>query len=76
MLQRGCVPLRSQRTASQADLRKRGRLGAETPSRLDLGIMLMDEYIRYPYSAAAIPFNYCALGAVMPALQPLLSSLC
>jgi hypothetical protein len=48
-------------------------------SRLDLGMLLMQEYIQYPLptkEVALIPFNYCALGKEVPLLKPLLSLVC
>ena len=36
-----------------ADLRERGRLGAERPPNRELAEMLVDEYVRFPSPAAA-----------------------
>ena len=36
-----------------ADLRERGRLRDEMPNDTDLGLLLIDEYIKYPEPVAA-----------------------
>jgi hypothetical protein len=48
-------------------------------SKLDLGMLLMQEYIEYPLPTkefALVPFNYCALGKEVPFLKPMLSLIC
>lgn len=48
-------------------------------SKLDLAMLLMDEYIAYPLppkEQALNPFNYCALSKELPFLAPLLSLIC
>jgi len=48
-------------------------------SRLDLALLLMDTYIRYPYpdaSKAWLPYNYCALPRLFPWTKPLLELVC
>ena len=47
--------------------------------RLELGLLIMDTYIRYPLptdSRSLIPYNYCALPRVKPWLAPLLRPFC
>lgn len=60
------------------DLIARNRLSADNDiSRLDLAILLMDEYITYPLSPTSIiPYNYCALSKLVPAVSPILSLIC
>lgn len=51
----------------------------ESLSKLDLGLLLMKEYISYPLptkETSLIPFNYCALGKEIPFLKPLLTPIC
>ncbi len=48
-------------------------------ARLSLALLIMDEYIKYPLaspSEAIIPFNYCALGRLVPQLNGVLSYIC
>ena len=68
-----------------AELLRRGRLkGAperflvnSPEQRYALATTLMSEYLTYPLSdAALVPFNYCALGALVPWIAPLLSPVC
>ena len=50
----------------------------ETISKVDLGILLMDTYIKYPYASyqkAAIPFNYCALPRTLKAYKSIAETL-
>lgn len=63
------------------DLVKRGKLAnraaADAVPRLDLALLLMDSYIKYPLPPhSVIPYNYCMLSTLVPALQPLLSAIC
>jgi hypothetical protein len=62
----------------EADLERRGLWSpADKMSPYDFGLLLMDTYIRYPLPLTAwVPLNYCMLGHVWPALQPLLKLLC
>lgn len=63
------------------DLVKRGKLTADSAkqiSRLDLAILLLDAYVKYPLPAAAnavIPLNYCALPRKAGQFKGLLSTL-
>lgn len=48
-------------------------------ARLDLAMLIMDTYIKYPLASqneAVIPYNYCAIGAKYPQLTPLLKTVC
>lgn len=48
-------------------------------SRLDLALLIMDTYIKYPLPAAEkalFPYNYCAASRLFPAVKPLLSLIC
>ena len=60
------------------DLRSRGVLGLyEEPAPLDLAILLLNTYIKYPYSeSATIPYNYCMLGKLSPIFSTLLTPFC
>ncbi len=45
--------------------------------RLELAILIIETYIKYPFSPQAwIPYNYCALGRLIPWTQPLLNFIC
>lgn len=57
------------------ELLRRGKLVPE--KRVDLAVALLDTFITYPYSYDAfMPLNYCALGKLIPAFDPLLSFVC
>ncbi len=44
---------------------------------MDLAVMLLDEYVRYPYGDTAFPLNPCAALKVLPTwAQPLLRLVC
>lgn len=62
------------------DLIAKGKLSEERAaeiSRIDLALLLMDVYIKYPLPAKPfIPYNYCAASRLMPALEPYLSFIC
>jgi len=62
----------------QRDLKERGiRSDFEGISPYDMGILILDTYITYPYSPTAIlPYNYCALPRLMPWTAWLLSPIC
>lgn len=66
----------------KAELVRRGvisRAKIDTMSPLELGLFLVDAYITYPLppsDRAWLPFNYCALGKAVPALQPLTDLIC
>eukprot|EP00163_Fabomonas_tropica_P001901 TRINITY_DN11404_c0_g1_i1.p1 TRINITY_DN11404_c0_g1~~TRINITY_DN11404_c0_g1_i1.p1 ORF type:complete len:432 (+),score=114.06 TRINITY_DN11404_c0_g1_i1:149-1444(+) len=62
----------------KADLVKRGRLSkGQEISTIDLSILIMDEYIRYPLSpSAVIPWNYCALPRLYPWTESFLKYVC
>jgi hypothetical protein len=64
-----------------ADLIAKGKLAKgstlESVPRLDLALMIMDVYIKYPLpSEPVIPWNYCALGRLIPALNGVLGLVC
>ena len=58
----------------------RGRLSATAPvpASADLAVMLLDEYVKYPYGTAAVfPFNYCLAKQVAPKwLHPAFDLVC
>lgn len=64
------------------ELIRRGQMTAQEAqslSRLDLALRLIDGYIRYPLPAAStalIPYNYCALPRLMPWTKPVIDMLC
>eukprot|EP00127_Corallochytrium_limacisporum_P005941 Clim_evm18s215 gene=Clim_evmTU18s215 len=62
------------------DLVKRGRVSQQKlddMSRFDFAQLLVQEYIKYPYSPTAIiPYNYCALPRLLPFTKPLLDMIC
>jgi hypothetical protein len=66
----------------KADLVKRGKLThttKQTISKLDLAMLIMDTYIKYPLAPAEValfPYNYCAAKKLMPSLAPLLALVC
>ena len=44
-----------------------GRSDADALGAYDLGLLIMDTYIKYPYSSSAIvPLNYCAIDRMFP----------
>merc|ERR1719272_1017596 len=44
---------------------------------LDLAMLLLDTYVRYPLPPrAAIPYNYCALPSLFPSLHHVLKFVC
>lgn len=60
----------------RADLRKRG-VYRDGMNAYDLGMLIMDTYVKYPYSPSAmIMFNYCALDRLLPWTAPLLRWIC
>jgi len=44
--------------------------------RLQLALLIMDTFIKYPFPNAAVPVNYCALGKLAPELGPVLGLVC
>eukprot|EP01094_Clydonella_sp_ATCC50884_P011068 TRINITY_DN2086_c0_g1_i1.p1 TRINITY_DN2086_c0_g1~~TRINITY_DN2086_c0_g1_i1.p1 ORF type:complete len:431 (-),score=189.18 TRINITY_DN2086_c0_g1_i1:129-1421(-) len=61
------------------ELVRRGRLSAgDEVSRLDLAMLIMDEFISYPLPPdhATFPFNYCLLSKLLPSLRPLTDLVC
>lgn len=58
-----------------ADLVRRGRISQEKVSKLpklDLALLLMDEFIKYPLpETGMLPLNYCALPKMLPVLAPI-----
>jgi hypothetical protein len=64
-----------------AELVARGRVASVEAAlamrRVDLALLLMDEFISYPLPTHSVnPYNYCALPRLFPSLAPLLSYLC
>mmetsp|Transcript_10773 Transcript_10773/g.17998 ORF Transcript_10773/g.17998 Transcript_10773/m.17998 type:complete len:433 (+) Transcript_10773:1797-3095(+) len=62
----------------RTELERRGRLEqGEQISRLDLALLIINEFIRYPTPTNVwIPLNYCALSKLVPATKPLLDLIC
>lgn len=61
----------------KSDLHRRGLLNDNDITSLDLAILIIETYIRYPYSKEAwIPLNYCLLSKSHPILTPILEWLC
>lgn len=64
----------------QNDLMARGRASKaqlDGLNRLDLALLLMDEYITYPLPPTAIiPYNYCAAMKQWPETKPFLEPFC
>lgn len=62
----------------RADLHRRGVLDEKAVvSAYDLGVLILDTYIKYPLPADAwIPFNYCVADRAVPWLEPLVRLLC
>ena len=59
------------------DLAERGSPVPDGTQPFDLAMRLLKEYTPYPLPPdAAIPYNYCALGGLVPALKPLLRLVC
>jgi len=61
------------------DLIKRGRLadGEARLPPLEMAMLIVDEYIKYPLPPKAwFPFNYCALGKLSSVANVLLSPIC
>ena len=51
---------------------------SDSISKVDLGTLLLDTYIKYPlppYGTAAIPYNYCALPRNMKSFKSVLEKL-
>lgn len=51
------------------ELRRRGRLGEHEarPAPLDLALLLLDEFVNYPFgTSAAMPYNYCLASTFLP----------
>ena len=71
----------------EKDMKKRGawpfaadETTADHPSaddRYALAMAILDTYVKYPYSpTAVVPFNYCALDRMYPALKHVLKYVC
>ena len=65
------------------DLERRGRVPQgthlESMARLDLALLILDVYIKYPLPASAdavVPFNYCMLARLYPWTESLLAPFC
>ena len=70
MKRQGTWPFAATESVSSADV-------ATPRGRYLLGLAIMDAYVRYPYSPTALlPFNYCALDRLVPALKPVLALVC
>lgn len=53
------------------------RAAADALPRLDLALLLMDTYIKYPMPPhAVVPYNYCMLATLVPSLKPILDKIC
>jgi len=51
--------------------------GAMKMDRLDFAMLIVKTYIKYPLPVdPLIPYNYCALDRILPALSPLLRLIC
>ena len=64
-----------------ADLVRRGRLdhSMPRPDALSFALLLLEEYVKYPFAAAqasVIPYNYCALSKIAPWTEYILRYLC
>jgi len=61
-----------------ADLVKKGVLASgDAPDRLELALLLLDTYIKYPLPPhAVLPLNPCAAAAAKPWLEPFLAPFC
>ncbi len=62
------------------DLEARGRLSKDQNiSAFDLGLLILKVYVRYPLApakVAGVPYNYCALPRLFPALAPVMNLFC
>jgi hypothetical protein len=63
------------------DLVKKGkfssRAAVDALPRLDLALLLMDTYIKYPMPPhAVVPYNYCMLSTLVPQLKPVMDLFC
>lgn len=61
------------------ELVRRGRLSpSDEPTRLELALLILDEFIRYPLPPdhATFPFNYCLISKIAPALKPVMDLVC
>ena len=69
-------------TPLQDELVRRGRVMREylaSMSRLDLALLLVDEFISYPVAhpdLMTFPFNYCALSQRWPMLSSIIDTIC
>lgn len=62
-----------------ADLVARNILSVDgaPPDRLELALLLLDTYVKYPLPPdAVVPYNVCAAAAAMPWLEPMLAPFC
>ncbi len=88
--ERTLAPFRAEVAALRqlvAELVRRGRVASSTEAerlledtpdaRYALATRLMAEYLTYPLSSSAlVPFNVCALGALVPWVAPALAPVC
>lgn len=64
------------------DLKKRNRISLESTlediTRLDLSLLILNEYIKYPlpaFESSWIPYNYCAVSKFFPFLKDPMTAL-
>lgn len=62
----------------RAELVRRQVLAADaTPTRLELALQIMAEFIKYPHSPSSwLPLNYCSLAKLYPSMQTVLNKIC
>lgn len=76
------IPIEKILAIFKADLIKNHKMTEEklmSMTRFDLGLMIMNTYIKYPLPSikeAIIPFNYCALPMLLPWTAPLIKLVC
>lgn len=62
------------------DLARRGLVSSAEAAlkmdRLEYAMLLLDTYLVYPTTDAWLPINYCALGRLVPALDPVVRLFC
>ena len=61
------------------DLKSKGfyaQSALENVPRSHLATDILKTYVKYPLPRALVPWNYCALGKLMPALSPAVSLIC
>lgn len=62
------------------ELARRGEVASEEAAmamdRLELGLLIINTFVRYPLPDRWQPFNYCALSRLWPSTAPLLRLVC